>query len=97
MCKRSLSCKDILNALLHTSQECVCLHLTKVKNLLLWLMCFLLRYADQKQFTFRFPDKCEWQNGFNPDNKGGLVWFREGSKTNKGTGAGVNSWLKKGL
>jgi hypothetical protein len=33
----------------------------------------LLRYAYQKPFTVMFPYKCEWQNGFNPDNKGGLV------------------------
>jgi len=29
----------------------------------------------------KFPDKCEWQNGFNPDIKGGVVWFTNGSKT----------------
>jgi ribonuclease HI len=28
----------------------------------------------------------------NPDNKGGLVWYTDGSKTNKGTGAGVYRW-----
>jgi hypothetical protein len=49
----------------------------------------LPRYAYHKPFTVKFPDKYEWQNGFNPDNKGGLVWYLDGSKTNKGTGAGV--------
>jgi hypothetical protein len=29
----------------------------------------LPRYAYHKPFTVKFPDKCEWQNGFNPDNK----------------------------
>jgi hypothetical protein len=52
----------------------------------------LLRYACHKPFTVKFPDKCEWQNGFNPGNKGGLVWYTGGSKTNKGTGAGVYRW-----
>jgi hypothetical protein len=27
--------------------------------------------------------------GFQPDRKGGLIWYTDGSKTNKGTGAGV--------
>lgn len=41
VCNKSLSCKDILNDLLHTSQMCEYVHLMKVKNILLWLMCFL--------------------------------------------------------
>jgi hypothetical protein len=28
-------------------------------------------------------------NGFQPGRKGGLIWYTDGSKTNKGTGAGV--------
>jgi hypothetical protein len=40
----------------------------------------------------KFPDMCEWQNGFNPDNRRGLVWYMDGSKTNKGTGARVYRW-----
>jgi hypothetical protein len=52
----------------------------------------LPRYAYHKPFTVKFPDKCEWQNGFKPDNKGGPVWYTDGSKTNKGTGAGVYRW-----
>jgi len=47
------------------------------------------RYAYHKPFTVKFPDNCEWQNKFQPDIKGGLVWYMDGSKTNKGTGAGV--------
>jgi ribonuclease HI len=42
--------------------------------------------------SYTYSNKCEWQNGFNPDNKGGLVWCTDGSKTNKGTGAGVYRW-----
>jgi hypothetical protein len=34
----------------------------------------LLIYAYHKPFTVKFPDKCEWQDGFNPDNIGRLVW-----------------------
>jgi hypothetical protein len=40
----------------------------------------------------RFPDKCEQQFGLNSDNKGGLVWHTDGSKTNEGIAAGVYSW-----
>jgi hypothetical protein len=43
----------------------------------------LPRYAYHKPFTVKFPDKCEWWNGFNPDNKEGLVWYTDWSKTNK--------------
>jgi ribonuclease HI len=42
-----------------------------------------------KPFTIRFPDRSEWKKGFQPDRNGGLIWFTEGSKTAKGTGAGV--------
>jgi hypothetical protein len=57
----------------------------------------ILRYAYHKPFIVKFPDKCEWQNRFNPYNKEGLVWYTDGSKTNKGTGAGVYRWgLRRG-
>jgi hypothetical protein len=52
----------------------------------------LPRYVYHKPFTVKFPDKCEWQNGFNPDNKGGLVWYTDRLKTDKGTGADVYRW-----
>jgi hypothetical protein len=29
----------------------------------------------------KFPNNCEWQNRFNPDNKAGLVWCTDRSKT----------------
>jgi hypothetical protein len=41
------------------------------------------RFVYQKPFTVKFPHKCKWQNGFNADKKGGLVWYEERSKTNK--------------
>jgi len=57
----------------------------------------LLRYVYHKTFTYKFADKCEWQNGFNPGKKGSLVWYTDGSKTKKGTGAGVYGWdLRRG-
>ena len=52
----------------------------------------LLRFVYHKPFMVKFPDKCEWQNGFNPDNKGRLVWYIDGFKTSKGTGTGVYRW-----
>ena len=47
------------------------------------------RYVYHKPFTVKFPGRCEWQNGFKPDIKGGLVWYADRPKTNKGTGAEV--------
>jgi hypothetical protein len=32
---------------------------------------------------------CDWKDKFQPDMKGGLAWYTDNSKTNKGTGAGV--------
>jgi hypothetical protein len=40
----------------------------------------LLRYAYHKQFTVKFPDSYERQNGFNPDNKCGLVCTQMGTR-----------------
>jgi hypothetical protein len=47
------------------------------------------RHVYDKPFTIRFPDGSEWKVGFQPNRKGGLIWHTDGSKTNKGTGAGV--------
>jgi len=52
-------------------------------------------YAFYKPFTVKFPDKCEWQNRFISDNREGLGWYIDGSKTNKGNGAGVIKWGSK--
>ena len=35
----------------------------------------LMRQVYHKTFMVKFPDKCEGQNVFSPDNKGGLVWY----------------------
>jgi ribonuclease HI len=35
------------------------------------------------------PIEVNGKTGFNPIQKGGLIWYTDGSKTNKGTGAGV--------
>jgi hypothetical protein len=41
--------------------------------------------------------KCKCQNGFKPDNQGGLVWYTDGSKANEGTGTRVYKWgLRRG-
>jgi ribonuclease HI len=47
------------------------------------------KHVYDKPFTMRFPDRREWKEGFQPDRKGGLIWYKDDSKTNKGTGAGV--------
>jgi hypothetical protein len=49
----------------------------------------ILRHVYDKPFTIRFPDRSEWKEGFQPYRKEGLIWYTDGSKTNKGTGAGV--------
>jgi hypothetical protein len=38
----------------------------------------------------RFPDRSEWKEGLQPDRKGRLIWYTDGSKTIKGIGAGVD-------
>jgi len=52
----------------------------------------LLRHGHHEPFTVKFSDKSECHNGFNQDNKRGLVWYTDGSKTNYGTGAGLCRW-----
>jgi hypothetical protein len=47
------------------------------------------RHVYDKPFTIRFPDRGEWKEGFQPNRKEGLLWYTDGSKTSKGTGAGV--------
>jgi len=48
----------------------------------------LLNYAYHKPCMAKFPEKCGYQNGFKPDNKGGVVWYASRSRTKKVTGAG---------
>jgi hypothetical protein len=36
-----------------------------------------------KSFTIKIPVKREWNKGFQPDGKGRLIWYTEGSKTKK--------------
>jgi ribonuclease HI len=50
------------------------------------------RYVFHKPFKVYLPSRHKWQNEFNPDNKGGLVWHMDGSKTNEGTDARVYKW-----
>jgi ribonuclease HI len=50
------------------------------------------RYVLHKPFKVHLSSRHESKNGFNPDNKGGLVWYTDGSKTNEGTGAMVYKW-----
>jgi hypothetical protein len=43
------------------------------------------KYEYHKLFTVKFQERCEWQKGFQPDIKNSLVWYTNGSKTNKRT------------
>jgi hypothetical protein len=47
------------------------------------------KYVYDKPFMIRFRDRSEWKEGFQHDRKGALIWYTDGSKTNKGTGAAV--------
>jgi hypothetical protein len=49
----------------------------------------ILGHVYDKPFMVRLPHRSEWKGGFHPDRKGGLIWYTDGSKTKKGTGAGV--------
>jgi hypothetical protein len=50
------------------------------------------RHVYDKPFTIRLPDRNEWKERFQPDRKEALNWYTDGSKTNKGTGAGVHCY-----
>jgi hypothetical protein len=47
------------------------------------------KHVYEKPFTIRFPNRSEWKKGFQPDRNRELTWFTDGSKTEKGTEAGV--------
>jgi hypothetical protein len=40
--------------------------------------------------------KCQWQNGFDPDNKGRLVWYTDRSKTRKALVLGFRDGAREG-
>jgi hypothetical protein len=47
------------------------------------------RHAHEKCFMVRFPDRIEWNDQFPCEGKGGLIWYRDGSRTNEGMVAAV--------
>jgi hypothetical protein len=49
-----------------------------------------LRNVDENPFPITFPNRSEWNRGFQPDKKGRLIWYTDVSKTGKGFGAGVH-------
>lgn len=50
------------------------------------------KHAYHKPFTVKFPNKYEWHNRAESENKGDLVWYKDGSETNEGTGAEEHKW-----
>jgi ribonuclease HI len=50
------------------------------------------KYDYGKSFTVRFPDRFEWKHGLKNDREGELIWYTDGSKTSKGTRAGVYAY-----
>jgi hypothetical protein len=63
--------KDILNDFLHTSQVCVCVYAYNRGEEFVAVINVFPGCAYHKPVMVRFPDKSEWQNGFNPEKKGG--------------------------
>ena len=63
-------------------------------NLQMGLERMILRYAFHRPLMVNFPDKCEWQTGFNP-NKDRVIWYMDGTKTSTDTGAGVQRWAQE--
>ena len=55
-----------------------------------------LRNTFHKPFTVRFPDKCEWQDRFNPNNKGTRSVTRTGPRSIKTLVLGCIDGLEKG-
>lgn len=51
------------------------------------------RHVCDKPFIVRFHDRSEWIDTFQPDEKGGLILYTEGSKTNKSMGAGGGTFM----
>jgi hypothetical protein len=49
----------------------------------------ILRHVYDELFIIKFPDRSERKRGFQPDRKAGTNLVSDGSKTRKGTGAGV--------
>jgi hypothetical protein len=41
------------------------------------------RNVYDKPFTIRFPDRSEWNKGFQTDRKGKIIWYADGSKGKK--------------
>jgi hypothetical protein len=39
------------------------------------------RHVYDKPFIIRLPDRSEWKKVFQPDRKGGIIWYTDGSKT----------------
>jgi hypothetical protein len=35
------------------------------------------RHVYNKPFTIRLPERSEWKEGFEPDRKGGLIWYTD--------------------
>jgi hypothetical protein len=87
MCNQQWKCKPTNFG--HTKKSCDMEH---ELNLMMVSDRVLLRYVFYKPFTVTFPDKCEWQNWFNPDSRRGLFWYTDRSKTHEGTDAGVYRW-----
>jgi hypothetical protein len=67
------------------------------RELTLWMGTdeVILRNAYDKTFTVKFPDRCEWKDCLRTNRKGGLIRYIDGSKTSKGTVAGVYGYGTK--
>jgi hypothetical protein len=48
-----------------------------------------VRDVCDKPFTVTFPDRSEWKDRVQPNRKGRLIWYTDGSKTIRGVEVGV--------
>jgi hypothetical protein len=53
------------------------------------------RHVYDKHFVVIFFDRSERKYGFQPNQKGGLIWYTDGTKTSKDTGTGVYGYTKR--
>jgi len=80
--------------MVRTQQDLVIAHTKNSQDMMCETICkmgsdrMLPNYAHHKPCMVKFPEKCGYQNGFNPDNKRGMVWYAARSRTKKVTGAG---------
>jgi len=58
----------------YTHHRCVCVYASNRGKEFVAVVNVFPGYAYHKPVMVRFPNKSEWQNGFNPEKKKGGYW-----------------------